>query len=96
MTDVVIRQSGKRRSGAILALIILAVLMFAKYGPEIGQVQNEIEREEFERKRTATIFQGKDIKNLKKAFEGPDNAAAKFLELLPNRADDGDPAPRGD
>jgi hypothetical protein len=88
MTKVVIHRSGWRGGGIVIALIMLAVLRFAKSGPTIGRIQNGIEREQADRERTAKILRGNDIRNLKKAFEGADNAAKKLLESLPKDATD--------
>ena len=44
MTQVVIKQSGKRGSGVLIVVAVLAALGIAKYGPRIGRVQDAQER----------------------------------------------------
>jgi len=85
MTEIRIRQSGKRGSGAFLGIALLALLVAGRWGSRVGQVQNAIDRDQGDRHRAATIRTGKDVENLRR-FLQRNNTADEFLKSLPKPA----------
>ena len=90
MSQVVIRQSGKRGSGILIVIAVLAVVGFATYGPRIGRMQDAQEREAEKRIRMRQILErtDHDLENLREALQ-ESNAAERFLESLPKSAPEG-------
>ena len=79
MADIVIRQSGKRGNGFFIALIVLAVLAVARWGPRLGRIEDR----ERERERVAKILEntGEDLKDVRRAME-ESNSAGQALEAI--------------
>jgi len=56
MTEIVIRQSGKRGSGFVIAAIILIVFGIARFGPKLAKFDAQ-DREDQERQRVRQIME---------------------------------------
>jgi hypothetical protein len=93
MSQVVIRQSGKRGSGILIVIAVLAAIGFAKYGPRIGRMQDAQEREADKRIRVRQLLERTDdnLENLRVALQ-ESNAAERFLESLPKPVPESPPA----
>jgi hypothetical protein len=84
MTEVVVRQSGKRGTGFALAMIMLAVLGFYRWGTSGGRSEPRFERTQDPTERARELLdQNKDLESLRGAFSREGNAAQKLLESLP-------------
>ena len=84
MTQVVIRQSGKRGSGILIVVAVLAAIGFAKYGPRFGRLQDAQEREAEKQIRMRQLLErnDEDLENLRESLQ-KSNAAERFLKSLP-------------
>ena len=79
MPNVIIRQSPKRGSGVVIAVIILIVIGFAKYGPRLGNIQDTQDRE---RQQTLQrIMNSRDLERIAESLKESD-AAAQTLENI--------------
>ncbi|HEX5105378.1 MAG TPA: hypothetical protein VFV87_16280 [Pirellulaceae bacterium] len=89
MTEVVIRRTGKGGSGIVIAVIMLAVLIFVRYGPQLAK-QDARQRENLERQRLQQHIlettTSEELSRLRKSLEESD-AVEKSLERLHNAAE---------
>jgi hypothetical protein len=97
VTEIRIRQSGRRGTGVVIALIMLAVLVFAWGGPRWARIADEVEREEQQRAHLAKILDGSS--HLLKMRPALEKSSKQAVDNLPQRrepsaAEEADPTQR--
>jgi len=85
VTDIKIRQSGRKGTGVVIALIMLVVLVFSWGGPRFARIADEADREEQQRANLARILDGgSDLLKIKPALE---KSSKQAVENLPQRSE---------
>ena len=79
MPGITIRQSPKRGSGVVIAVIILIVIGFARFGPRMGNIQDAQDRER--QQNLQRIMNSRNAERIAESLKESD-AAAQSLENI--------------